>query len=307
MLRKLFAIGCVVYIGILGHADYVLAQDNLKDIQLTSDKENIWRKNTLRAAVAPIISPQETLFYYREFMDYVGEKLGMKVKLLSKNSYSEINNLLRLDEVDIAFVCSSPYVDGHDEFGLELLVAPQIRGEVVYYSYLIVPKDSPIKEFEELKGKTFAFTDPLSNSGKLVITYLLAQKQQTADSYFKGYFYTHGNDASIKAVAEGIVDAAAVDSLIWEYLREKDPGIIAKARVIWKSPAFGIPPVVISRSLDSGIKEKIKQIFLSADKEKKGKEILKSMMIDKFVVIDDNAYQSIRQMRDFVENNKKMN
>ena len=39
--------------------------------------------------------------------------------------------------MDMAFVCSMPYVYGKAHAGMELLVAPQVRGKLVYYSYII--------------------------------------------------------------------------------------------------------------------------------------------------------------------------
>jgi len=55
------------------------------------------------------------------------------------------------------------------------LVAPLVYDEPVYYSYVIVPRDSPVQPFEELRGKRYAFSDPLSNSGHLVPRYILAE------------------------------------------------------------------------------------------------------------------------------------
>ncbi|MCM8832078.1 MAG: PhnD/SsuA/transferrin family substrate-binding protein [Candidatus Omnitrophica bacterium] len=53
--------------------------------------------------------------------------------------------------MDVAFVCGWPYyVEGYDKLGLELLAAPKIGGKTVYYSYIIVKKDSDITNFEEL-------------------------------------------------------------------------------------------------------------------------------------------------------------
>jgi pimeloyl-ACP methyl ester carboxylesterase len=55
----------------------------------------------------------------------------------------------------------------------------QAYGAAVYYSYIIVPEASPVRAFAELRGKSFAFTDPLSNTGKLVPTYMLARMNET--------------------------------------------------------------------------------------------------------------------------------
>ncbi len=255
----------------------------------------------IRIAVGGMITPKEGFIYYRKFLDYIGEKLGRRVDFVDRDDYAEINRLVETGDVDVAFVCSGPYVDGHHKFGMELLVAPHAYGGIVYYSYIIVPRNSPVEDFQGLRGKRFAFTDPLSNTGKLVPTYMLARMGETPDSFFREYIYAKTHDKAIKAVAEGIVDGAAVDSLIWEYLNSMDPGITAKTRILLKSPPYGIPPVVVSPRLDRETKKKLKAVFLAAHEDAQGREILKSMMIDRFVPISDSAYDSVREMKSWIE------
>ena len=80
--------------------------------------------------------------------------------VVSRGSYEEFNRLLQDGKLDIAFVCGGPYVDGKDEFGLEMLVMPEtLSGETVYYSYLIVPAQSQARSLEDLRGKRFVDFD----------------------------------------------------------------------------------------------------------------------------------------------------
>ena len=260
---------------------------------------------SIRIAVGGMITPKEGFMYYKKFIDYIGNKVGQKVKLIDKENYHVINDMLAAGEIDVAFVCGGPYVDGHKEFGMELLVAPKVYGKTVYYSYIIAHKDSSIKSFENLRGKRFAFTDPLSNSGKLVPTYMLARMQENPKTFFRSYEFTYAHDKSIQAVAEGIVDGAAVDSLIWEYENRISPEFTSKTNIVRKSDPFGIPPVVVRPGMDPALKKKLRGIFLGVHEDKEGKEILKGMMIDKFVIIDDSNYDSIREMKRFLENNNE--
>jgi len=97
----------------------------------------------LRVAVAAVISPQGTLPSYDRLLACLGKALGRPVELVQRRTYAETNDLLRTRQVDLAFVCTGAYVRGQREFGMELLVAPQVNSETVYYSYIIVPADSP--------------------------------------------------------------------------------------------------------------------------------------------------------------------
>jgi len=164
-----------------------------------------------------------------------------------------------------------------------------------------VAKDSPIRSFPELRGKTFAFTDPLSNTGKLVPTYMLSKMNETPEHFFKSFIFTKAHDKAIKAVAQGIVDGAAVDSLVWEYLNKNDPEFTSKTRVLAKSPSYAIPPLVVPHDLDPLLKKRLKSIFLTAHEDPRGRAILDKMMIDKFVVINDSAYDSVREMKTWLE------
>ncbi len=246
-----------------------------------------------------MITPRAGFAYYRRLLDYIGVQLGRPVQFVTKNKYEEINNLLKKGDLDIAFVCSGPYVAGHEEFGLELLVVPQAYGKTVYYSYIIVRSDSSLKTFDDLQPEQqpYPFSDPDSNTGKLVPTYMLARG--TPDTFFKKYFFTYGHDTSIKAVAERLVDGAAVDHLIWDYLNQTDPTYTSRTKIIQKSLPCGIPPVVVRRELDVQTKERLKKILLNIDKDEAGREILKGMMIERFVSADDTAYDSIREMREW--------
>lgn len=117
----------------------------------------------LRIAVGAIISPAKSLIFYEDIFDYIGEKLGQEVEMVQRKTYSDVNIHMEEGRIDAAFVCSRPYVRGHRDFGMELLCVPVCLGETVYHSYFIVHKDSPIQKLEGLRGKVFAFSDPLSN------------------------------------------------------------------------------------------------------------------------------------------------
>lgn len=260
---------------------------------------------TVKIAIAAVISTEESFVYYNDLLDYISDRLDKPVTLVQRKTYQEINDLVRKKEVDMAFVCSKSYVDGDSDFSMELLAVPVVNGKTTYQSYIIVRKDSNIEYFEDLKGKTFAFTDPISNTGMLYPVYLLAKLNETPDTFFKVNFYTYSHDRSIQAVNEKLVDGAAVDSLVWEYENTNNPDFTKNTKVIFKSQPFGIPPVVVPVDLDPQLKEKLKTILLNAHKDADGKEILDALMIERFIEIEKHNYQSIRDMEHYIGEKQK--
>ena len=98
----------------------------------------------------------------------------------------------------------------------------------------------------DLRNYIFAFTDPDSNTGKLVPTYWLSLINERPETFFSKTIYTYSHDNAIMAVAKGLVDGAAVDGLIWEYYHHKNPVFTSETRIIRKSEPYGIPPLVTS-------------------------------------------------------------
>ncbi len=254
------------------------------------------QNNHLKVAVAAMISPKETFVYYRQLLDYIGRHLGRDVHFIQRKTYGEINELLGKGQIDIAFICSGPYVVGKEKFGFELLATPEVQKSHFYQSYLIVNKTSQLRNIEDLRGTVFAFTDPDSNTGKLVPTYWISQLGERPETFFSKTIYTYSHDNSIMAVAKSLVNGAAVDSLIWEYYHRKNPVFTSKTRIIRKSEPYGIPPIVASPFLAPELKNRIRQVLFSMHQDANGQKILAELMIDRFTPTRDQWYDSIRHM-----------
>lgn len=251
----------------------------------------------IRIAIASIVSPQRNLRDYERMLQYLGKKLGTHVEVIQRAGYAECIALLENREVEAAFVCSGPYVDARDRFGAEALVVPQIGGKTTYCAYVIVSKSSSLLDFGDLRGKVFAFTDPLSATGKLYPSYLLAKMGLTSEAYFSKTMFTWGHDNSIEAVALGLADAAAVSSLVWDALVKSETSAAFQTRVIARSSPLGMPPVVVHPSLDPELKKKLRAVFLGMHLDPEGKALLGQAGIGRFTQSQDSAYDGVRRMR----------
>lgn len=253
-------------------------------------------KSRLRFGVAPVLSPLATAKNYETLANYLGERLGRPVELVQGKSYTEINAMVRDGDVSLAFVCSGAFVIARREFGMEALVIPVVNGQKTYNSYLIVPTRSTAKTWEDLRQKTFAFTDPLSNTGRIVPVYVISQMGQTPEKFFKSTIFTYGHDKSIQAVADGLVDGAAVDSLVYDFIVKRDPALAARTKVIWKSLPYGINPVVVNPNLSPEQRRQFESIFLGMSSDTKGMAILEYLGIDTFTKPELAAYDAIEEM-----------
>ena len=275
--------------------DSVLVDFSNYDTSNQTNLDDTIRK--LNVAVAAIISPRETFIYYQELFNYISEKINYHVDVRQRKTYDEINKMLYNHEVDIAFICSGAYTVAKEKSDIEILAVPVCNGKPFYQSYIITNKNSGIEKFEDFIGKTFAFTDPLSNSGKLYADKRLKDLNTPSDSFFVSTMFTHAHDISIQLVSKMVVDGATVDGLIYDYLAAFYPERVKNIKIIEKSEYFGIPPIVVPSNLDKGLKDQLKNIFLSLHNDSTGMKILNTLLIDKFVEGNDADYNSIRQIQ----------
>lgn len=248
----------------------------------------------LRISVAAIVSPQGTAESYQPLLDYLSQASGRPVELVQRRTYQETNDLIERGEVDVAFVCTSAYLAGRDAFGLELLAAPEVEGESVYHSLLIVPAGSTAASMADLEGTVFAFTDPISFTGRAYPTYLVQQLGHTPETFFSRTFFTYSHDDAIRAVADRLADGAAVDSLVYDFAVERDPSLAERVQVIHKSPPFGIPPVVVSPDVRPQQRTMLQEALLAMNDTPEGQAALRALGLDGFVSIEDSAYDGAR-------------
>ncbi len=297
-MRSSLVIAILIIVGFVGCRD----TPPVNKISLTSKVgESAQRpakpgRAPVRIAVAPLISHRENFRFYAPMMDYLAQRLDRPVEFLQRPTYSEINDLLRYDLADLAFVCTRAYVQGQREFGMQFLVAPQVMGKVTYHSLLIVPADSEARSLADLRGKRFAFSDPLSSSGWLYPTYLLARKGERQKTFFKSTIFTHSHDNTVRAVVDRLVDGGVVHSLVYDRMVGRSPELVRQLRVIGKSHAWGNPPVVVSPRIDPSLRDSLLGLFLAMDQDPAAKRFLADLKIERFVSLDDTYYQDVRAM-----------
>lgn len=251
----------------------------------------------IHVAIGAMTSPRESFMYYNDLLQHISAKVGLPIHYIQKESYQEVNQLLADGAVDFAFICSGAYIDAKKNNTINLLVGPQVNKVNTYTAYIICNRNIKAYSIKDLKGRSFAFTDPLSHTGYNYPLKLLKDKGLEYQSFFKKTLFTYGHDLSIQMVNRGIVDAASVHGLIFDYLMKFTPEKIENIRIIEESEPFGIPPVVTPKSLDPRRYKLYKNIFLNLHKDPVGKLILEKINIDRYVEVTDEMYDGVRRIK----------
>ncbi len=246
---------------------------------------------------------------YEKIAKYVAQKMGISTKLVSGFSYGEVDDMLDKGLVQVGFVCGLPYTQKFEQGKAELLVAPVMADprygdKPIYFSDVIVHKDSSIKSFADLKGKIYVYNEKASNSGYNLPRWRLLQVKKElglplGSNFFGRIIFSGAHEESIRLVANKTVDASSVDSLVLDYDRKFFPKYTSQVKVIESIGPAGVPPVVISEialKKDPTLKKRLQDVFVEMSADPEGRRILKEALIKRFVVVDDSNYDDIRKM-----------
>jgi phosphonate transport system substrate-binding protein len=243
--------------------------------------------------VTPVLL-EDRLRLWRRWAAYLSHACGVPVQLRSLAGYNRVVEALRQGSLDAAWLCGYPYVLHRDT--LALLAVPLWQGQPSYRAYVIVREEQPSTRWDDLRGSVFAFSDPLSNSGHLVVRAHLLEQGQTPETFFARTFFTHAHRHVVEAVREGLAHAGAVDGYVWEWLRAREPSRVRGTRVLWQSQPYAFPPVVAGPALSAGRKHVLTRALLGMADNPEGAHVLRELQLDGFVVGQSRWYEPIARM-----------
>jgi phosphonate transport system substrate-binding protein len=172
---------------------------------------------------------------------------------------------------------------------------PRYGGRPVYFTDVIVRRDSGLASFADLRGRRYAYNDRGSNSGYAVPRDHLLRLGETR-GYFGAVVEAGAHQASIRLVCEGAVDASGIDSTVLELETAQHPEIGPALRVVESIGPNPIPPVVVSARLPADAKARLRAAFLAMHDDPEGRAVLAAGLIARFVAVTDADYDPVRAM-----------
>jgi len=240
---------------------------------------------------------------YRAIARQVGRSLGVETELVVETSYESCAQ----DVNDVCFVCSLPYVT-FERQGIRPAVpvaAPVLQGEryegrPIYFSDVIVRAEDPARGFPDLRGRSWAYNEPLSHSGYGITRYHLARLGETR-GFFGRVIEAGFHETSIRMVADGEVDASAIDSQVLAVAMREDPSLAERLRVVEALGPSTIQPIAVSRRLPESMREEIRAVLVAMGDDPECRATLDDGIVERFVAVDDRSYDDIRMMLEACE------
>lgn len=249
-------------------------------------------QDTLTIGLIPAEDSQAMIESSKQVIEQLQQQTGMKVKPFVATDYNGIIEALRAKKLDVAYLGPFSYVLAASVADVEAfsVAVTKKSGKSAYKSLIVVRKDSGITSVEGLKGHTFAFVDPSSTSGHLFPKSGLEQAGYDPAKLFSRVVFSGSHDASLLAVANKKVDAAAVADRIYASAIAKGMLRPDELSVVWQSSDIPESPMVWRKDLDPAIKEKVARALANIKDVPWGDQ----GMLNGFQPTNDAAYNVIR-------------
>ncbi|MDR7521962.1 MAG: phosphate/phosphite/phosphonate ABC transporter substrate-binding protein [Armatimonadota bacterium] len=134
---------------------------------------------------------------------------GYRVRAQVPTSYAATIEALCAARVDAAFLHPFAYVLARQRCGADVRLV-NVRFDIPFYkSQILYRSGLPVRGLADLRGRRFAFVDPVSASGYLFPAALLKRHGIDPDRFFSQVLFAGGHDKVVLAIYSGAADAGA--------------------------------------------------------------------------------------------------
>jgi phosphonate transport system substrate-binding protein len=242
--------------------------------------------------------------FWSAFARALAGRLATRVRVVDDVPWQVREHMLYRGEAHIGVVCGLQYVLAQDVLGaqpgVDVFAAPVMRGaryqdRPIYFSDVVVRRDSRARRLSDLRGACWAINEPTSQSGFNITRFTLASQGETS-AFFGRVIESGAHERSLSLLLDGAIDATAIDCTVLDALIRRQPSLHAQIRVIETLGPSPIPPLVISRAVPRPIWAALEDAVLDLHRDVGANEVLELGQMARFVRVEDADYDPIREM-----------
>lgn len=237
---------------------------------------------------------------YESLIEIISEQASIQIESIKVIDYNAAVEAMRAGRAHLAWYGGKTYIKANEIANAEAFAAGVRVGDnnAGYYSYFVVPADSPLNVLSDIRGKTLGLNSIGSTSGDL-IPRVEIKKAGMSDDDFKNVVYAGSHDACLLAALNKRVDVCGMSSRNFD-ARIADATIARnQVRIIHKSPLVPPPPLAFSKNLSQDLRDRIKKATLEAHKY--GSIGGYGGAMSHYIEVKDSDYDTLRAIEAFLK------
>lgn len=237
---------------------------------------------------------------------YLAARLSIDARFVDDIAWQERERRFEQGAIDVAWICGAPYVrriargDAIELLAAPVCAAPRYMHRPVYFSDVMVRRDSAYRSFGDLRGARWAYNNLGSHSGYEVVRYALAARGLSGD-FFGDVICSGAHQRSMEMIAAGEIDASAIDTTVFDAVRAVAPDLCDALRAIEVLGPSAQPPWVIGTHVPEAVRVDLRTALVTMHTDSEGAAILRHHGFARFARVRDEDYDDIRGMLDLAD------
>ena len=253
----------------------------------------------VRFGVEPFDTSAKLVPIYGHIGKLLGEKIGCEVKIYVATNYNAEIEAMRSGKLDIGEFGPLGYVLAHQVAKAQAVAAFGDKDGTPssYWASIVTYPGSGIKTVAEIRGHSFAFSDPASTSGHLFPAYGLRKAGLDPNKDIRA-LYAGSHTASFEALYNHKVDAGELNSEQLQSATQRGQYKPDTFVFLWKSDPIPTDPIAVRGDLPAAFKARVTKALQTLDLNSLPEADRKIMGMggERFVPQTDAAYDGIRDL-----------
>jgi phosphonate transport system substrate-binding protein len=251
-------------------------------------------EDVLIMGVFPRFNFNETTRQYTPLADYLSERLGRKVILVTSKDFETFWKGVTEQRYDIVQYNQYHYIRSAKTY--QVIAASQEFGKNTVAGALYVRKDSGIADIAQLRGRTIMFGGGKDAMLSYIAPRYLLMQAGLKENDFKTEFSVNPPNALL-ALYYKHADAAGGGDILIDQAVIKNAIDTQELKLLAKTEPLLFLPFAVKRSMPTKLRVSIQSILVNLENDgEAGKEVLKSTLLTGVGKAEDKDYDPHRKM-----------
>ena len=250
-------------------------------------------EDPLIMGVFPRRNSAETAKLFTPMADYLGERLGRKVKLVTSKNFDSFWKTVTEQRYDIVHYNQYHYIRSAQTY--QVIAHSQEFGKDAVAGALYVRRDSGITEISQLRGRTIIFGGGKDAMLSYIAPRYLLMQAGLKEGDFKTEIAVNPQNALV-ALYYKQADAAGGGDIVLDQPVIKNAINVQDVRLLAATEPLLFLPWAVKRAMPAKLAESIQSILVDLKNDEAGKRVLKSAIMTGMGKAGDKDYHPHRQM-----------
>jgi len=249
----------------------------------------------VKLGILPRLSPMEMATMFNPLAEYLSQEIGEKVSMVIPKDFAAFKEVVKSEQIDIAFSNPLIYIQLKKEVGVEpIALSSEFKNGTRFRGIIIARKDSGIEKLQELKGKKLIFVDKDSAAGYIFQMLLLSKSGLDVKKDFTQMPFAKKHDNVIMAVFNKTADAGGIREDDLDKMKDKVD--LSQIKIVGYTDYFPNWPVFARSKLSKTTIDKIRAAMLKlTPNSSQSKAILGAAHLTGFVAVSDKDFEKLRK------------